>query len=130
MELTGCSCETAGNFSTSSCGSLTNESKSMTPEEARAFTASYVPTPKDFARVGAILAAQTRLDLQALRVCYKHLVEDQDGGAFFRAIVAMAETVVQKLGLREHPEAMEAPLSDIINYHRQAIDNERNTEND
>ena len=91
----------------------------MTPEEE--YTRSLVPTDSDMLRVGAWIVAQRNLDPEGMLSMFKEACEDGDGRAF-QMMVGLGETVIQKLHLREDPEAFAALVKDMADY---AANNEK-----
>jgi hypothetical protein len=85
----------------------------MTPEEQ---TLALVPNTRDMARAGAVLAAEARTDLLALCALYDASRADD---RLFQLIVALAETCVQHLALREE-ENLRLLLAEIADYTEQA----------
>ncbi len=81
----------------------------MSPEE---FTLALVPNPDDLAAAGGWLAAQTRLDPDALLHLYLQAFKT---GRLFHLLVAVGETAVRATGLRDDPAALSGLLAELAN---------------
>jgi hypothetical protein len=76
-----------------------------------------LPGPRDVARVGSILAAQTRFDLAGLLAIYGDLATLPDApAALFRLICCLAEQVVTGLRLRDDEELFQSVLADLARF--------------
>jgi hypothetical protein len=105
--------------------SNTDDNEEMTPEE---YTLSLVPNVTDMTRVGLFIVAECQLNLEGTLNLYREAAEDNPARAF-QMMVGLAETVVQKLHLREDPEAYDALVKDLGLYADRA-DNEHDEKDD
>jgi len=86
---------------------MTDRPIEMSDEE---FAAVAVPTEGDMAFAGAFLAAQSRLNITEMLGLY---ITATESARLFQVLVALGESTIRALGLRDDPAAMDALRADI-----------------